>query len=164
MKKLFLFLLLNLLICPNFMAEADAQKNKDKIVMPEFPGGVEKLHDYLQKETNYPIEAREKGEIGEVVVAFSVGADGTITGARVIKSVSESLDREAVRVVYNMPKWKPGRKNGKKVRAEMTLPINFKILIESDKYVIMEGENDGGGIWKESARDKKLRRIGVKKL
>ena len=50
------------------------------------------------------------------------------------------------------------------MRAEMTLPINFKILIESDKYVIMEGENDGGGIWKESARDKKLRRIGVKKL
>ncbi len=164
MKKVLISVLLCLLAMPCCVVTAENQKKKDKIVLPEFPGGVEKLHNYLLQEVEYPLEAREAGDIGEVVVAFSVGTDGSIMGARVIKSVSEALDREAVRVITNMPKWVPGTKNGKKVRAELTLPINFKILIESDKYVIMEGENEGGGIWKESARDKKLRRAGVKKL
>lgn len=139
-----------------------AQK-KDKIVMPEFPGGVKKLHDYLLKETNYPIEARENGEIGEVMVAFSVEPDGSITGVRVIKSVSASLDKEAVRVVSNMPKWQPGKRNGKRTRADLSIPINFRIMFQTDTYIDDEIET-GGGIWKESARDKKNKRAGVKEL
>lgn len=166
MKKIILLLLLNCYVLSGIIAAENFTRDndKDKIVMPEFPGGTAELHKYLLTETNYPLEAREKGEIGEVVVAFSVGVTGNISGVRVIKSVSEALDREAIRVISGMPKWKPGTKNGKRIRAELTIPINFKVLVESDKYVIMEGENEGGGIWKESARDKKNRKAGIKKL
>lgn len=166
MKRTFLYILLSMLFITTVFGVDNYQKknSKDKIVMPEFPGGTSELHNYLLTETIYPLEAREKGDIGEVVVAFSVSTDGTVSGVRVIKSISEALDREAVRVVSGMPKWKPGTKNGRRVRAELTIPINFKLIIESDKYVVVEGENEGGGIRKESARDKRNRRVGIKKL
>jgi TonB family protein len=60
--------------------------------------------------------------------------DGYISGVRVVRSVSESLDAEAVRVVSKMRPWIPGKKNGRPVRAEMTIPINFKVVYEN-KYV-----------------------------
>jgi TonB family protein len=138
-------------------------QKKDRIVMPEFPGGTSKLHDYLLKETNYPIEARKNNEIGEVIVAFSIETDGTVSGVRVIKSVSTALDNEAVRVVKSMPKWKPGKRNNKATRADLTIPINFRIMFQTDTYVDDEAES-GGGIWKESARDKRNKVAGVKKL
>ena len=166
MKRLFVYIIGAILfLSPAYaVGNVQKQKSKDKIVMPEFPGGTKEMHNYLLTETVYPMEARENGDVGEVVVAFSVGTDGSISGVRVIKSVSEALDREAVRVVSKMPKWNPGKKNGKKMRAELTIPINFKLIMESDKYVVSEGENEGGGIWKESARDKRNKRLGLKKL
>ena len=97
------------------------------------------------------------------MVAFSVEPDGSITGVRVIKSVSASLDKEAVRVVGNMPKWQPGKRNGKRTRADLSIPINFRIMFQTDTYIDDEIET-GGGIWKESARDKKNKRAGVKEL
>ena len=108
-------------------SECFAQKSKDKIVMPQFPGGEAELHKFIISELQYPIEARVNKESGEVLVAFSVGMDGYISGVRVVRSVSESLDTEAVRVVSKMPSWIPGKKNGRPVRAEMTIPINFKV-------------------------------------
>ena len=111
-----------------------AQKGKDKIVMPQFPGGEAELHKFIMSELDYPLEARVNKESGEVLVAFSVGMDGYISGVRVVRSVSESLDAEAVRVVSKMRPWIPGKKNGRPVRAEMTIPINFKVIFEN-KYV-----------------------------
>lgn len=108
-------------------------QNKDKIVMPKFPTGQRGLQKYLLEEARFPDEARRSGNIGEVIVGFTVEANGVITGVRVLRSVSEVLDAEAVRIVKNMPDWKPGKKNGKKIRTELTIPINFKIIMDNDR-------------------------------
>ena len=102
--------------------------------MPQYPGGEAELRKFIAAELDYPLEARVNKESGEVLVAFSIGMDGYISGVRVVRSVSESLDAEAVRVVSKMPPWIPGKKNGRPVRAEMTMPINFKVSYEN-KYV-----------------------------
>lgn len=120
------------------ISEVYSQKNKDKIVFPQYPGGESELHKFILSELQYPFEARVNKETGEVLVAFSVGMDGYITGVRVVRSVSESLDAEAVRVVKKMGPWIPGKKNGRPVRADMTIPINFKVVYEADKYVAEE--------------------------
>ena len=102
--------------------------------MPQVPGGETELRRFITSELDYPLEACVNKESGEVLVAFSIGMDGYISGVRVVRSVSESLDAEAVRVVSKMPPWIPGKKNGRPVRAEMTIPINFKVNYEN-KYV-----------------------------
>lgn len=116
------------------ISDSFAQKSKEKIVMPQYPGGEAELRKFIAAELDYPLEARVNKESGEVLVAFSIGMDGYISGVRVVRSVSESLDAEAVRVVSKMPPWIPGKKNGRPVRAEMTIPINFKVSYEN-KYV-----------------------------
>ena len=126
---LFLFLLPIFNVCSVY-----AQKGKDKIVMPQYPGGESELHKYILSELQYPHEARVNKESGEVLVAFSVGMDGYISGVRVVRSVSESLDAEAVRVVSKMRPWIPGKKNGRNVRAEMSIPIKFSVNYDN-KYV-----------------------------
>lgn len=123
-----------------------AQSKKDKIVMPEYPGGQGALHKFLLKELRYPTEARINNEIGEVLVGFSVGMDGYVSGVRVLRSVSPSLDAEAVRVVKLTRYWSPGKRNGVPVRAEMSIPINFKTVREHDKFV---DEDDDGSVLTE---------------
>ena len=129
MKHIIPFFLLSVLatapVCDSF-----AQNGKDDIVMPQYPGGEAELHKYILSELEYPLEARLNNEKGEVLVAFSVGMYGYISGVRVVRSVSESLDAEAVRVVSKMRPWIPGKKNGRPVRAEMSIPINFKVIYE----------------------------------
>lgn len=140
MKKIlsFIFVLIFLAVpSSELYAQKRKQKKveKDEIIMPSYPGGEKALLNFIMSETEYPFEARVKNEIGEVLVAFSIGMDGYISGVRVLRSVSPSLDAEAVRVVKKMKPWFPGKKNGVPVRAEMTIPINFKIIHEHDKYV-----------------------------
>ena len=140
MKKIlsFIFVLIFLAVpSSELYAQKRKQKKveKDEIIMPSYPGGEKELLNFIMSETEYPFEARVKNEIGEVLVAFSIGMDGYISGVRVLRSVSPSLDAEAVRVVKKMKPWFPGKKNGVPVRAEMTIPINFKIIHEHDKYV-----------------------------
>lgn len=137
MKRIFPLLMLLAFISLPF-CEVYSQKSKDKIVFPQYPGGESELHKFILSELQYPYEARVNKETGEVLVAFSVGMDGYITGVRVVRSVSESLDAEAVRVVQKMGPWIPGKKNGRPVRADMTIPINFKVVYEADKYVAEE--------------------------
>ena len=145
MKKIFSFLLvLIFLAVPSSEISAQKRKQKkvqkDEIVMPSYPGGEKALLKFIMEETRYPSEARVKKEMGEVLVAFSIGMDGYISGVRVLRSVSPSLDAEAVRVVKKMKPWFPGKRNGVPVRAEMTIPINFKIIYEHDKYVADDDE------------------------
>ena len=141
MKKLIsLFILL--LILGTSVNHVYAQSKKDKIVMPEYPGGLAAMHKFLLSELTYPDEARTNNEVGEVLVAFSVGMDGYISGVRVLKSVSPSLDAEAVRVVKMMKYWSPGKRNGMPVRAEMSIPINFKTVMQHDKF-IRDDNSDG---------------------
>lgn len=94
---------------------------------PEFPGGMVELKKYLQKNIKYPTICQEQGIQGRVVVQFVVNSDGSIVDAQVIKPVNPHLDKEAVRVVNAMPKWKPGEQRGKKVRVRFTLPVTFRL-------------------------------------
>lgn len=134
MKRM-LYLLLLLLVLSVPTSIVSAQSKKDKIVMPEYPGGQAALRKFLLEELTYPAEAQKNNEVGEVLVGFSVGMDGSVSGVRVLKSVSPSLDAEAVRVVKMMKYWSPGTRNGMPVRAEMSIPINFRTVVEHNKYV-----------------------------
>ena len=95
--------------------------------MPEFPGGSQKLLEYLKENTHYPEIAEKNGVQGRVVVTFVVEKDGSITEAKIVKSVDQSLDEEAFRVVKSMPKWKPGMCNGEPTRVKYTVPITFRL-------------------------------------
>lgn len=95
--------------------------------MPEFPGGQAKLMEYLKNNITYPIEARDMGIEGKVYVGFVVKADGSISDVNVRRGVHQLLDREAIRVIKSMPKWTPGKQNGKPVNVQMTLPVKFTL-------------------------------------
>ncbi|MBQ8487145.1 MAG: energy transducer TonB [Prevotella sp.] len=94
-------------------------------VMPMFPGGDRALKKFLQKEMVYPPDAIKKDIQGRVIITFIVEKNGRITGAKVIKSVDPLLDAEALRIVSKMPRWNPGRQNGKPVRVKYIIPITF---------------------------------------
>lgn len=93
--------------------------------MPEFPGGERALLNFLSQNIKYPSIAAETGIKGKVIVNFIVNTDGSISGAKVLRSVDQSLDKEALRVVSSMPRWKPGKQSGKLVRVTYSVPINF---------------------------------------
>ncbi len=95
--------------------------------MPEFPGGSKAMMAFLNKNTNYPVIPRDNGIQGRVIVQFVVERDGTISNLTVARSVDPYLDKEAIRVVTSMPKWSPGKQNGKPVRVKYTLPVYFKL-------------------------------------
>ena len=95
--------------------------------MPSFPGDQGALMNYLNSNIKYPVIAEENGIQGRVVVQFVVGKDGSISNVHVVKSVDPSLDKEAVRVVKNMPKWIPGKQNGQSVTVRYTLPVTFRL-------------------------------------
>ena len=94
---------------------------------PEFPGGAAALYEYLSKNIKYPAICRENNIQGRVVVVFIVNRDGSIVEPEVVKSVNPMLDKEALRVISNMPKWKPGLQFGKPVRVKFTVPVNFRL-------------------------------------
>ena len=96
---------------------------------PEFPGGMDALVAWVGSHVEYPAEAREAGLQGTVFVTFVVERDGSITNVRVVapKEKMALLEEEAVRVVRAMPKWKPGKVRGKKVRVQFNLPIQFTL-------------------------------------
>ena len=95
--------------------------------MPMFRGGMTELAKYLSANIKYPIDASRKGIHGRVLVAFVVETDGSITNAKIIQGVYESIDQEALRVVNSMPKWVPGMYRGETVRVEYVLPLNFSL-------------------------------------
>lgn len=95
--------------------------------MPEFPGGSAQLLKYLASHIKYPTISQEMGTDGRVIVQFVVDKDGSITSPEVVRSVDPYLDKEALRVICTMPKWKPGEQNGKKVRVKYTVPVTFKL-------------------------------------
>jgi protein TonB len=93
--------------------------------MPEFPGGEQALHRYLAESIDYPTIAQENGIQGRVYVKFVINTDGSVTDVQIARGVDPSLDKEALRVVREMPKWEPGKQRGEPVRVSYTVPINF---------------------------------------
>lgn len=113
--------------------EVEAEEVDEDIIvdhvehMPEFPGGMTALMKYLGSNIKYPTISQEVGSQGRVIVQFVVNKDGTIVNPTVVRGVDAYLDKEAVRVISSMPKWKPGVQNGKKVRVKYTVPVVFRL-------------------------------------
>ncbi len=95
--------------------------------MPEYPGGIKALLDYLCQNVKYPADAEKQKIEGRVIANFVVETDGSISNVEVFRPVFPSLDAEAVRVLSAMPKWKPGMQSGKVVRVKYTVPISFNL-------------------------------------
>ena len=119
--------------------------------MPEFPGGMGECMKWLGQNIKYPAEAKEKGVEGRVIVQFVVEKDGTITNTKVVRGVDPDLDAEALRVVNQSPKWKPGMQKGEAVRVKYTLPIMFKLSGDSSDSKAAgapkEAKVDGNGVY-----------------
>ena len=96
-------------------------------IMPEFPGGTAALMKYLGTNIKYPTISQEMGSAGRVIVQFVVDKDGSISNPEVVRGVDAYLDKEAIRVISSMPKWRPGVQNGKKVRVKYTVPVVFRL-------------------------------------
>jgi len=96
-------------------------------ILPQFPGGWAAFTQWLTKNLRYPPIAKQKKIQGEVAVTFIVNKDGTVADIKVVKSVDPILDREAIRVMKKMPKWKPGIIKNKPCRSMMAVPIVFSL-------------------------------------
>lgn len=94
---------------------------------PEFPGGNTAMMKFLSDNIKYPVIAQENGIQGRVICNFVVERDGSITDVQVVRGVDPTLDREAVRVIQQMPRWKPGKQRGQAVRVRFTLPVVFRL-------------------------------------
>ena len=116
----------------SFMTSTAQTKKNDMVfdvveVMPQFPGGQIAMLQYLMKNIKYPEQAMKEGIQGRVTVRFIVEKDGSISDVKPILSVHPLLNKEAVRVVESMPKWSPGKQNGKPVRVRFNVPVMFKL-------------------------------------
>ena len=96
---------------------------------PGFPGGDAELFKFLQKNIQFPPVEKENGIQGKVFITFVVDKDGSVTSVEIYKGLKggPGCDKEAVRVVKMMPKWSPGKQNGKSVKVRYILPIHFKL-------------------------------------
>lgn len=92
-----------------------------------FPGGFKAFGSYLGKTINYPTIARNKNVQGKVFVQFVVEKDGSLTDMKIKRGIGSGCDEEAVRALKAGPKWAPGKQNGKVVRSQYTVPINFQL-------------------------------------
>jgi len=94
---------------------------------PEFPGGEAALQQYLRSNMKYPPAAKEKGIEGKVYVSFYIGTSGRVKDIRVVKGVSKEINAEAIRLLSNMPAWKPGTQNGKPVSMKQLVIVDFSL-------------------------------------
>ena len=113
-------------------------------IMPVFYDGKIELSDYLRKNIRYPDACRDAGIQGRVIVEFVVTKEGRVSDARVVKSAHKFLDKEALRVVNNMPYWRPGAYKGKRVNVQMTMPIIFQL--RKDEAVKVDTTSTGNTV------------------
>lgn len=134
MKKLLLFLI------SAFIALSASSQTKDLLieaeeppfytkaeVMPLYKGGDNALFGDLAKQIKYPNDAIERNESGTVYLSYIVEKDGSVSEIKILKGVSESINKEAIRAFALLKNWKPGFQNGKAVRIQMALPIKFTL-------------------------------------
>lgn len=110
----------------------EKEKEEEKIFvvveeMPEFPGGELALRKYIASAIKYPTVAQENGIQGTVFISFVVDRDGGVSNVKIVRGVDPSVDKEAMRVVSTLPKWKPGKQRGKPVRVSYSVPIHFRL-------------------------------------
>ena len=124
--------LMMLVLLFSFMTSTAQTKKNNMVydvveVMPQYPGGQIAMMKYIMENIKYPKQIMEEGIQGRVTVSFIVEKDGRVSNVRLLRSVQPALDKEAVRVVKSMPKWTPGKQNGKPVRVRFNLPVMFKL-------------------------------------
>lgn len=107
------------------MAQETVQKQVDEMPVP--PGGMEGFTQYMIKSLKYPASAKEAKIQGMVMVTFVVKSDGSVDAIEVLRGIGGGCDEEAVRVIAESGKWTPGKKEGKTVPTQMTLPVQFKL-------------------------------------
>ena len=113
---------------PLYKPQPDSNRVYDVVEqMPSFPGGISGLRTYLNQNIRYPAEAQDNCVQGRVVVSFVVGKDGHISDVTVLRSVDPLLDKEAVRVIRNMPHWTPGKQGGEPVKVRYNVPVSFRL-------------------------------------
>jgi protein TonB len=135
MKKILLTLIALLLLFAAKAQKADTLKGlaADTLIFtkvekePAFPGGMDKFYRFFGHTFRYPAKSKEANIQGKVIIHMVVEKDGSLTHFKVIKSVSEDLDQEALRVMSLCPKWVPGTQNGQVVRVYYDIPLNFAL-------------------------------------
>ena len=133
MKKLILMSMMVVFSLSTVSAQKTVVSQKNQKVyemvdqMPEFPGGMPALIEFLQNNVKYPADAEKQKVEGRVLVSFVVETDGSVTDVQLMKKAFPSLDAEAVRVTKAMPNWTPGKMKGKVVRVHYTFPIVFRL-------------------------------------
>lgn len=130
MKKLILLAAVALFCGTSAMAQTDEVDDAVFVVVeksPEFPGGDDSLYAFIGRNIKYP-EAAKKNKIeGRVFVTFVIEKDGQVSSAKILRDIGGGCGEEAIRVVKNMPKWKPGTQRGNPVRVQFNLPIMFQL-------------------------------------
>ena len=116
-------------VAPEVVEEEVVEQEIFQIVeeMPAFPGGEQKLMEYVGKNIKYPQIARETGIQGRVFIGLVVEPDGSVSNVKLLRGIGGGCDEEAMRVVKSMPKWKPGKQRGKAVRVSYQIPVFFKL-------------------------------------
>lgn len=115
----------------------DNKKGDDEVFMvvevqPEFPGGMQALMQYLADNIKYPVEAQRNGTQGRVITNFVINKNGSITDINIVRGIDPLLDAEAIRVISNMPNWKPGQQRGENVKVRYTLPVVYKLSAKEE--------------------------------
>lgn len=110
------------------LEEEDPEEGKIFIIVedqPEFPGGEKALKQFLADNITYPQLALEAGIRGKVFVTFVVGKDGSVEDAKVLRGIGGGCEKEALKAIEKMPKWKPGKQRGKAVNVQYNIPVVF---------------------------------------
>lgn len=136
MKRFLLLLsaifLTNIAFCQNEVKVSDDDAIFFVVeVQPEFPGGMDSMYAFIQKNLIYPEKAKAEGIEGRVFITFTIEKDGSVSNVKILRSIGGGCDEAAKEVVEKMPKWKPGTQRGKPVRVQFNLPIKFEL--EKDK-------------------------------
>ena len=110
------------------MLRPDSDEVYDVVdLMPSFPGGYGKMLTYIKENIRYPKDMEDSGIKDRVICQFIVNKDGSISDIEIVRSLGASMDKEAVRVISSMPKWYPGKHEGRIVRVKYTLPVVFSL-------------------------------------
>ena len=128
MKKLFLIVFFMAFVSVNAYSQSKAQDDAVYSMVseqPSFPGGMQEMMKFISENRKYPAEAKAKDVHGKVIVAFVVERDGSLSDVKIRRGIGYGCDEEAIRLIKSMPKWTPGKQNGKAVRVSMMLPVSF---------------------------------------
>ena len=130
MKKLILLVVVALFCSTSVMAQTEVEDDAIFVVAenaPEFPGGSDSLYAYIARNIKYPETAKKEKIEGRVFVTFVIEKDGQVSNAKILRDIGGGCGEEALRVVKNMPKWKPGTQRGNPVRFQFNLPVSFML-------------------------------------